>query len=126
VLDMGEQIRIVELARAMITMAGQVPDVDIPIGFTGLRPGEKLYEELKTEEEERTQRLADKIFVAGCPAPPVDLEQRLQGLELVACGEDAQRVRDLLRELVPSYQTLAAVVAPAEQKREEEKELPLM
>jgi FlaA1/EpsC-like NDP-sugar epimerase len=126
VLDMGEQIRIVELARAMITMAGQVPDVDIPIVFTGLRPGEKLYEELMTEEEERTQRVADKIFVAECPAPPVDLGQRLQELELAACGEDAQRVRDLLRDLVPSYQTPAAIVAPTEQKREEEGELPLM
>jgi FlaA1/EpsC-like NDP-sugar epimerase len=107
-------------------MAGQVPDVDIPIVFTGLRPGEKLYEELMTEEEERTQRVADKIFVAECPAPPVDLGQRLQELELAACGEDAQRIRDLLRDLVPSYQTPAAIVAPTEQKREEEGELPLM
>ncbi|MEJ2189277.1 MAG: nucleoside-diphosphate sugar epimerase/dehydratase, partial [Acidobacteriota bacterium] len=52
VLDMGEQIRIVDLARHMITMSGLVPDVDIPIVYTGLRPGEKLYEELLTEEEE--------------------------------------------------------------------------
>src|SRR5664280_2783545 len=53
VLDMGEQIKIVDLARHMVTMAGQVPDADIAIEFTGLRPGEKLYEELLTEEEER-------------------------------------------------------------------------
>jgi len=126
VLDMGEQIRIVELARAMITMTGQVPDVDIPIVFTGLRPGEKLYEELLTEEEERLQKVADKIFMTQSPAPPGDLDQRLRELELAALAEDPQRVRDLLRELVPSYQTLVAVVAPTEQKREEEGELPLM
>ncbi len=126
VLDMGEQIRIIELARAMITMSGQVPDVDIPIVFTGLRPGEKLYEELLTEEEERTQRVADKIFAAECPAPPGDLDRLLQELESAASAEDPQRVRDLLRDLVPSYQTAAAMVKPAEQKREEEGELPLM
>jgi FlaA1/EpsC-like NDP-sugar epimerase len=117
VLDMGEQIRIVELARAMITMTGQVPDVDIPIVFTGLRPGEKLYEELLTEEEERSQQVADKILVAECPAPPGDLDQRLHELELAALAEDPQRVRELLRNLVPSYQVVpAAPEAPPRQK----------
>ncbi len=78
VLDMGEQIKIVDLARHMITMAGQVPDVDIAIEFTGLRPGEKLYEELLTEDEERTQQVDRKIFVARCPAPPEDLDRRVR------------------------------------------------
>ncbi len=104
VLDMGEQIRIEELARAMITMAGQVPEVDIPIVFTGLRPGEKLCEELLTEAEEQTQKLTDKIFVAQSPAPPADLEQRLDELGDAARAEDPARVLALLRALVPSYQ----------------------
>ena len=64
VLDMGEPIRIVDLARHMITMAGLVPDDDIPIVFTGLRPGEKLHEELMTEEGGAdAARSNRKIFV---------------------------------------------------------------
>ena len=80
VLDMGEQIRIADLARQMITMMGLVPDVDIPIEFTGLRPGEKLSEELMTEDEERTRRVNLKIFATECPAPPEDLEEALSRL----------------------------------------------
>ena len=125
VLDMGEQIRIVELARAMITMTGQVPDVDIPIVFTGLRPGEKLFEELLTEQEEQTRKVADKIFAAECPAPSKDLDQRLQALEVAAAGEDAQRVRDLLGELVPSYQ-IPGLVRDVRKHDRHEDELPLM
>ena len=103
VLDMGEQIKIVDLARHMITMAGHVPDVDIAIEFTGLRPGEKLYEELLTEDEERTQQVDRKIFVARCPAPPEDLDRRVLELADAAGAEDGVRVRAVLRSLVRSY-----------------------
>jgi FlaA1/EpsC-like NDP-sugar epimerase len=103
VLDMGEQIRILDLARHMITMSGQVPDADIAIEFTGLRPGEKLFEELLTEEEERTQQVDRKIFAARCPAPPQDLDQRVRELAEAAAAEDADRVRAVLRALVHSY-----------------------
>ncbi len=108
VLDMGEQIRIVDLARHMITMAGQVPDVDIAIEFTGLRPGEKLYEELLTEEEEQTQQVNRKIFVARCPAPPEDLDSRVFELADAAAAEDGDRVRTVLRTLVRSYESPAS------------------
>ncbi len=104
VLDMGEQIKIVDLARHMITMAGHVPDVDIPIEFTGLRPGEKLYEELLTEEEESTVKLVEKIFVATCPPPPADLDERIEELAEAAAAEDGARVMAVLRKIVPSYQ----------------------
>ncbi len=103
VLDMGEQIKIVDLARHMITMAGQVPDVDIAIEFTGLRPGEKLYEELLTEEEEQSHQVNRKIFVARCPAPPEDLDSRVVELAEAAAAEDGERVRAVLRTLVRSY-----------------------
>ena len=103
VLDMGEQIRIVDLARHMITMVSLVPEVDIPIVFTGLRPGEKLFEELLTDEEERAQRVDRKILVAQSPPPPADLAERISQLERVAAKQDHQRVVALLRELVPSY-----------------------
>jgi FlaA1/EpsC-like NDP-sugar epimerase len=109
VLDMGEQIRIADLARHLITMAGLVPDVDVPIVYTGLRPGEKLHEELLTEDEERTSRVSDKIFAADSPAPPHDLEERLRALSCAAAAEDQAEVMLLLRELVPSYNTPAPV-----------------
>jgi len=103
VLDMGEQIRIVDLARHMITMVSLVPEVDIPIVFTGLRPGEKLFEELLTEEEERAQRVDGKILVAQSPPPPADLEHRLGELEQACECEDGKWALALLRALVPSY-----------------------
>jgi FlaA1/EpsC-like NDP-sugar epimerase len=111
VLDMGEQLRIDELARHMITMSGLVPEVDIPIEYTGLRAGEKLFEELLTEEEEQTREVNHKIFVASCPPPPADLDRRLQDLGLAAADEDEARVLMLLRELVPSYTLFAEVPA---------------
>ncbi len=103
VLDMGEQIRILDLARHMITMSGLVPEVDVAIEFTGLRPGEKLYEELLTEEEEKTRQVHEKILAADGPEPPEDLEARLEELADAAEAGQATRVVELLRRLVPSY-----------------------
>jgi FlaA1/EpsC-like NDP-sugar epimerase len=111
VLDMGEQIRIVDLARHMITMAGLAPDLDIPIVFTGLRPGEKLFEELLTEDEESTSLATNKIFVAASPAPPADLEERIEELANAVRAEDPERVIALLQRLVPSYRRAAPAVA---------------
>jgi FlaA1/EpsC-like NDP-sugar epimerase len=112
VLDMGEQIKIVDLARHMITMAGHVPDIDVAIEFMGLRPGEKLYEELLTEDEESTQQVDRKIFVAKCPAPPEDLDARVRELAEAAAAEDGDRVRAVLRTLVSSYEYSAPIEAP--------------
>jgi FlaA1/EpsC-like NDP-sugar epimerase len=117
ILDMGEQIKIADLARHMITMAGLVPDADIKIEFTGLRPGEKLFEELLTEREEETYRASGKIMVAKSPDPPGDLEARVNELGAAARVEDRDRVIALLRGLVPSYEPRAVdtrVAAAAE------------
>ena len=103
VLDMGDPIRILDLARHLITMAGLVPDVDIPIVVTGLRKGEKLTEELLTEEEERTHRAEGKIHVVEAAPPPPELWQRVAELKGAAYAEDTTRVLALLRGLVPSY-----------------------
>ena len=62
-LDMGDQIKIVDMAREMIRLNGFEPDVDIPIVFTGIRPGEKLFEELFTNTEETKPTEHPKIFV---------------------------------------------------------------
>jgi FlaA1/EpsC-like NDP-sugar epimerase len=98
----------------MITMAGHVPDVDIPIVFTGLRPGEKLYEELLTEDEEKTRHVNDKIFVADCPSPPPDLGFRVEELAKAAALGEERRVIELLQSLVPSYRREAAEIAQSD------------
>jgi FlaA1/EpsC-like NDP-sugar epimerase len=103
VLDMGEPIRIADLAAHMITMAGCVPGKDIEIKFTGLRPGEKLFETLMTEAEEQTHSVRKKIFVAKSPPPPTDLPKMLKQLQRIADGGDADAVRMALRDLVPTY-----------------------
>ena len=77
ILDMGKPIRIAEMAANLITMAGRIPGVEVPIVFTGLRPGEKLCEELLTGDEEQTVQVRNRISMAKCPPPPADLAKRL-------------------------------------------------
>ncbi|MBF5043472.1 polysaccharide biosynthesis protein [Aggregicoccus sp. 17bor-14] len=103
VLDMGVPVRIAELAENMVTMAGLVPGKDIPIVFTGLRPGEKLTECLLTEEEESSHLVRDRICVAHSPPPPEDFLLQLGPLHLAAQAGDASAVRRELGQLVPSY-----------------------
>lgn len=104
VLDMGEQIKVADLARNMIVLSGLVPGKDIEIAYTGLRPGEKLYEEL-FEDSERVESTAHpKINRAvGGPVPVEELDRWLDGLavSLPTCDED-ELVLDLKR-LVPSF-----------------------
>ena len=104
VLDMGEQIKVADLARNMIVLSGLVPGKDIEIAYTGLRPGEKLYEEL-FEDSERVEPTAHpKINRAvGGPVPVEELDRWLDGLpvSLPTCDED-ELVLDLKR-LVPSF-----------------------
>ncbi len=111
VLDMGEPIKIVDLARQMITMAGLVPEVDVKIEYTGLRPGEKLFEELLTEHEEATRPVHAKILVAEPPAPPADLDAYLAELAEAASAERHDEVVEILRRLVPSYRRGAEAAA---------------
>jgi FlaA1/EpsC-like NDP-sugar epimerase len=103
VLDMGEPIRIADLAHHMVTMAGYIPGQEIEIAFTGLRPGEKLHEELLTEDEERTHSVRNRIKVAESPPPPHDLHELVEGLAAAAREGDRREVVRLLAQLVPSY-----------------------
>ena len=106
VLEMGEPIRILDLARQMITMAGLVPDVDIPIHFTGLRPGEKLFEELVADGEVVVKVIDHKIKIVEGVAPPSHLRAGVESLRLAAASEDNAGVRQWLHELVPEYRSL--------------------
>ena len=103
VLDMGEPIRIADMARNLITMSGRIPEKEIPIVYTGLRPGEKLCEELLTEEEEETALVRNRINVAKSPQPPADLARRLLALRGYADEGDREALLDAIQVLVPTY-----------------------
>ncbi|MDJ0921187.1 MAG: nucleoside-diphosphate sugar epimerase/dehydratase [Henriciella sp.] len=106
VLDMGEPIRIRALAEAMIRMKGLLPNHDIKIQTTGLRPGEKLHEEL-TYDDERLQETGveglRKVLPSARQAEPYDFERRLKTLLEVAAQRDRVNALKLLSELVPQY-----------------------
>ncbi|MBK9307132.1 MAG: polysaccharide biosynthesis protein [Nitrospira sp.] len=112
VLDMGDQIKIVDLARNLIRLAGLMPDEDIAISFVGLRPGEKLYEELVGREEAVEPSQLEKIMKVRSARPWTlyALQPRIAMLEQAAARQDADRVIDLLRELVPSFTPTGALV----------------
>jgi FlaA1/EpsC-like NDP-sugar epimerase len=113
VLDMGEPIRISEIAANLITLAGRVPGTEIPIVYTGLRPGEKLYEELLTEEEEETAQVRNRINVAKSPAPPPDLARRLHDLQEFALAGDRENILATIETLVPTYRRTPGQPLPA-------------
>jgi FlaA1/EpsC-like NDP-sugar epimerase len=104
ILDMGEPIRIVDLARDMIRLSGLEPDRDIPIQFTGLRPGEKLYEELITEGEGIVSTDHEKILVLKGEAHNCEvLNTQIDELLAAADTYDATAIKNKLREIVPEY-----------------------
>lgn len=102
VLDMGKPVKIVDLAKNLVKLSGLKLDQDIKIEFTGLRPGEKLFEELLMEEEGLGKTLSDKIFV-GKPGEITysDLMQKLDRLKLVV--EQEGDIRRALMDVVPTY-----------------------
>jgi FlaA1/EpsC-like NDP-sugar epimerase len=116
VLDMGQAVRISDLATSLITMAGYIPGVEIPIVYQGLRPGEKLHEEPLTEDEERTHVARSGIKVARSPAPPSDLAERLRDLRRAADAGDRDGILRVVRALVPTYKE-GAPRAPARPAR---------
>jgi FlaA1/EpsC-like NDP-sugar epimerase len=102
VLDMGQPVKILYLAEQMIRLSGKVPGKDIKIAFTGLRPGEKLYEELFYEQERLNKTDHNKILLAQ--SLPVDwerLNRLVDALEQAGDAYDEDTLRLLLRELVP-------------------------
>ncbi len=102
VLDMGEPIKIDKLARSLIQLSGYIPDVDIKIEYTGLRPGEKLYEEMLMREE-GMRETANHLIHIGKPIE-FDIQQLKEGLtRLKACVEEEKPIIALIEELVPTY-----------------------
>ena len=103
ILDMGEPVKILDLAKKMIRLSGHVPGKDIEIKFTGLRPGEKLYEELLIDEENLIDTDNKRIFVAQMGRlDPVETIRKIKKLIDSAYGETDQ-IREQIKELVPEY-----------------------
>ncbi len=102
-LDMGDPVRIVDLAKDMIRLSGLRPGEDIEIEYTGLRPGEKLYEELHAEGEKHLPTRHPKIMIADrTPRDPAALLRAIEQLEHLA-GADAETVVAELQRIVPEY-----------------------
>ncbi|MBP5383983.1 MAG: polysaccharide biosynthesis protein, partial [Lachnospiraceae bacterium] len=109
VLEMGEPVRILDLAMNLIRLSGYVPGEDIQIKFTGLRPGEKLYEEMLMEEE-GMQETANKLIHIGRPIEFDEEEffEELSELKEEAYEEaDAEAIRTWVKKLVPTYKLKA-------------------
>ena len=103
VLDMGEPVKIDTMARKLIRLSGFEPDVDIKIEYTGLRPGEKLYEELLMKEE-GLQSTANKLIHIGKPIE-MDDEVFIRQIERLekACKSEEEDIRGIVAEIVPTY-----------------------
>jgi FlaA1/EpsC-like NDP-sugar epimerase len=104
-LDMGEPVRIVDLARNLIELSGLRPNVDIDITFTGLRPGEKLHEELSLEGEQTVPTSHEKIVVlTGDPVEPSALAVRVEELEEAWRRRDSRSATRLLSAIVEAFE----------------------
>ena len=103
VLDMGEPMKIVDMARELIKLSGLEPDKDIKIQFSGIRDGEKLFEELLTAEEGTSMTQFEKIMVANNSGLPENLTEKLDNLFQVAKSGNGILIKEKIKELIPSY-----------------------
>ena len=107
VLDMGEPVKIYDMAENLIKLMGYEPNVDMPIKITGLRPGEKLYEEILMNEEGLTETMHEKIHIA----PPSDIDMQMIDAKLMVLkglldennNEDKTRIKSVMKDIVPTY-----------------------
>jgi FlaA1/EpsC-like NDP-sugar epimerase len=105
VLDMGEPVKIVDLARNLIFLSGLKPDRDIKIEFTGVRPGEKLFEELNLQDENLvpTSHVKIRSYVSSYNFDIAQIRAYIQDLRQAVNARDALRIVLLLKELIPDY-----------------------
>ena len=103
ILDMGDPVKIDDLARNLIKLSGLTPDVDIDIKYTGLRPGEKLYEE-KLMAEEGMQKTANKLIHIAKPIE-MDVEKFFEDIQILyeLCYDNSEHIRDAVVDMVDTY-----------------------
>jgi FlaA1/EpsC-like NDP-sugar epimerase len=122
-LDMGQPVRITDLAEDMIRLSGLRPHVDVELAYVGMRPGEKLYEELTTRSEVASGTAHAKVFRATAGADGIaGLDARIDALAAAARAGGAERVRELLAAAVPfaavaEVPAAQALVTEARQRR---------
>jgi FlaA1/EpsC-like NDP-sugar epimerase len=123
VLDMGEPVRIADLARDLIRLSGYEEGTDIELRFTGLRPGEKLYEEVLLGHEDVRETAHPKIIRALAEIPDTELESRVDELVRVSQMKrmDGNQLRQMVVGMVPDFiakpEAMEANVVPIERKR---------
>ena len=101
---MGQPVKITELARQMIELSGYVPDRDVPIQFTGLRPGEKLYEELLIDPERAEVTVDPRIFRSYEPLPEtMTIRSEPGALRKAIAENDLEAALSVMCRLVPEY-----------------------
>ena len=103
ILDMGDPVKIDDLARNLIKLSGMIPDVDIEVKYTGLRPGEKLYEE-KLMAEEGMQKTANKLIHIAKPIE-MDVDKFFKDIQILyqLCYENSESIRDAVVDMVDTY-----------------------
>jgi FlaA1/EpsC-like NDP-sugar epimerase len=123
ILDMGEPVKIVDLARDLIALSGLHEGDDIEIRFSGVRPGEKLFEELSTDAEEADKTRHPKIFVGRIDPTSLDIVNHgMQTLARALEREGTHAVLAALRGIVPEYSgTMSASEAPPPEANREAK-----
>ena len=115
VLEMGDPVKIIDLARDMIRLSGQEPGEDIAIELVGRRPGEKIHEELFNPDERPRPTPAEKIMVAErAPVDPTWVEEAFARVEDVAYNGAADDIADHLKTLAEERATIAALNAGIE------------
>jgi FlaA1/EpsC-like NDP-sugar epimerase len=105
VFDMGQPVAIADLAKKMIRLYGLIPNIDINITYSGLRPGEKLYEELLNDQENTTQTYHDKILIAKVRDVSLELVQNstIELEQILSTSNDEMKLVSKMKELVPEY-----------------------
>jgi FlaA1/EpsC-like NDP-sugar epimerase len=107
ILDMGQPVKIIDMARQMIELSGYKPDIDIEIKIIGLRPGEKLFEELRHTDESHEPTEHPRIFKLRSEPGPKDAGTWLAELRAAAAAETAEESKQAMKRLVPEYTPFA-------------------
>jgi FlaA1/EpsC-like NDP-sugar epimerase len=103
VFDMGESVKIIDLAKKMIKLSGLIEGKDIEIKVTGLRPGEKLYEELLAKDENTIPTHHPKILIAKVRESNADIKEKIEELISLYDMQNNQNIVKLMKEIVPEY-----------------------